>query len=283
MRWWLNLISLGLVATVGLGCGKSSGPDAQAGAGTQAGTADDDSPDKAVHGFLSAAQAGDQKRLTSLLTQAAQAEAAKNGVNFELDSYQNASFQLEQFEYLSEAKDSAHVSCKWTDRYADGTEETHDVIWVLRHEAAGWRVAGMIIRPFPDKPPVALNYEDMKALAEAKDFIEQESQRREKAQQQQPTAGQPLTAQQPPGPQQGAATTIPGALPPYSQQPSGVQQTGLQQASPQPGLQPTALQSLGPQQPGAQPLGQQQHVGPGPAIQPEQTAQKPAPNTLPPK
>ena len=59
----------------------------------------EDSPDKAVHSFLSAAQAGDQKRLAGLLTTAAQAEAQKNGVNFELDSYQNASFQLEQYEF----------------------------------------------------------------------------------------------------------------------------------------------------------------------------------------
>ena len=120
-----------------------------------------------------------------------------------MDAYQNASFQLEQYEYLSDAKDGAHVSCKWTDRYSDGSEETHDVIWVLRREGTGWRVAGMIIRPFPDKPPVSLNYEDMKALAEAKEFIEQESQRREKAQQQQPPAGQPLTAQQQSPTQQG--------------------------------------------------------------------------------
>ncbi len=253
MRWWLNLTALGLIAAVGAGCGKSTSSGG-ATDGSQASA--DDSPDKAVHDFLSAAQAGDQKRLSGLLTTAAQTEAQKNGVNFELDSYQNASFQLEQYEFLNEAKDSAHVSCKWTDRYQDGTEVTHDVIWVVRHEDAGWRVAGMIIRPFPDKPPVALNYEDFKALAEAKDFIEQEAMRREKsaAPQQQPqsTAEKPLTAQQP-GPTQqlipGAAQNAPASA---DQQPSGVQQTGLQQ-----------------------PL--------GPATLPPQTAQRPGSQSFPPK
>lgn len=258
MRWWLNLTALALMAPVGAGCGKSTSSGGAAD-GSQASA--DDSPDKAVHDFLSAAQAGDQKRLSSLLTTAAQTEAQKNGVNFELDSYQNASFQLEQYEFLNEAKDSAHVSCKWTDRYQDGTEVTHDVIWVVRHEAAGWRVAGMIIRPFPDKPPVALNYEDFKALADAKDFIEQEAMRREKAAapQQQPasTAEKPLTAQQlgpaqqfAPGATQNGATQ--NGPPTADQQPAGVQQTGLQQS-----------------------------VGPG--TLPPQTAQRPGSQSLPPK
>ncbi len=134
---------------------------------------------------------------------------------------------------------------------------THDVIWVVRHEAAGWRVAGMIIRPFPDKPPVALNYEDFKALAEAKDFIEQEAMKREKAaepnqQQPQSTAEKPLTAQQTSPAQQ----LIPGATQNVSAStdrlPTGVQQTELQQPV-------------------------------GPATLPPQTAQRPGSQSFPPK
>ena len=91
----------------------------------------------------------------------------------------------------------------------------------------------MIIRPFADKPPVALNYEDIKSLAEAKDYIEQETVRREKAAepppQQQAPAGQPLTAQQQAAHPASRSRPEPNRRLAAGQQPSGVQQTGLQQ------------------------------------------------------
>ncbi len=136
-------------------------------------------PDKTVIQFLEAARAGDQKRLADLMTGAARQQTAKHNVNFELESYQNASFEVGKFEYLTNDKDTAHVSCKWTDRDADGATFSHDVLWVLRHEDEGWRVAGMITRPFPDRPPVAFNYESFRELMEAKSAVEQESQRRQ--------------------------------------------------------------------------------------------------------
>jgi len=77
------------------------------------------------------------------------------------------------------------------------------VIWVLRKESAGWRVVGMITRPFADKDPVVFNYEDIPSLVAAKNFIEEESTRREAEEERQAAqkksdgdhpAAKPLTA-----------------------------------------------------------------------------------------
>jgi len=88
-------------------------------------------------------------------------------------------FEVGKFEYVTPEKDGAHVACVWIDRDEKGTEYKHDVIWVLRKEDGGWRIVGMITRPFPDKDPVVFNYEDIPSLVQAKNFIQTESERRE--------------------------------------------------------------------------------------------------------
>lgn len=134
-------------------------------------------PDKVVEQFLEAARSGDQRKLASLMTQTAREEAAKHNINFELESYQSATFKVGDFEYLTPQKNTAHVACKWTDHDGDASF-THDVIWVMRKEEPGWRVVGMITRPFPDQDPVAFNYEDVPGLMQTKASIEAEVKRR---------------------------------------------------------------------------------------------------------
>jgi hypothetical protein len=252
MERWKSWLAVGILATFAAGCGKSQS-SATGAAGQDATAAADATPDQAVKEFLSAARSGDQKRLTLLLSKASQEQAAKNNVNFELDSYQNATFEVGEFEYVTKEKDSARVGCKWTDRDTDGSEYTHPVVWVLRKEDSAWRIAGMILRPFPDKPPVVLNYEDMKALAEAKEYIEHESQRRMQEEQQQ--AARPLTA---------------GGQPAAGQSPAAGQQqptaTASQAAS-------TQQFTAGPQSPTPRPA----ETGV------PQTAQRPAPMAIAPK
>jgi hypothetical protein len=252
MERWQTSLAIGIIAVMGIGCGKS-----QPAGGAAGQTVDDGTPDKAVKEFLSAARAGDQKKLTLLLSKAAQEQASKNNVNFELDSYQNATFEVGEFEYLTEAKDSAHVGCKWTDRDPDGNDYTHPVVWVLRKEDSAWRIAGMILRPFPDKPPVVLNYEDMSALHDAKEFIEQESQRRMQEEQQQ-AAARPVTASDQSAAGSGVNGQLPSSIPAQgsAQQPAPLQQAASAQQAP------------------GQQAGQAQF---------QQTAQRPGPGTYQPK
>jgi hypothetical protein len=111
------------------------------------------------------------------MTEKARSETTSQNINFELESYQNATFEVGETEYLSAEKNTAHVGCKWTDHDGDASF-SHDVIWVMRKEEPGWRVVGMITRPFPDQPPVAFDYENVKELMNTKTAIEQEAKRR---------------------------------------------------------------------------------------------------------
>ncbi len=191
----LTLTTLALLTAATAACSKSDadqvtriGPGGENVSATTAvqGKVKEETPDKTVVKFLEAARSGDQKRLAEFMSAAAREQTAKHSINFELESYQNASFEVGKFEFLTPEKDTAHVACKWTDRDADGATFSHDVLWVLRKEDDGWRVAGMITRPFPDLPPVAFNYESFQELMEAKRSVEQESQRRADADAQAP-------------------------------------------------------------------------------------------------
>jgi hypothetical protein len=206
MERWILVAAVGFLTTAGLACSKSDGPEAgevkrgehltdavhlssgyEENAGHESGGkapaaahGKSETPDKIVDQFLKAAKSGDQQKLSQLLSNSAREETQKHGINFELDSYRDATFELGGFEYLTPEKNTAHVACKWTDHDETGSF-THDVIWVLRKEEAGWRVVGMITRPFPDQPPVAFNYENVDELMATKAGIEQEVKRRAEA------------------------------------------------------------------------------------------------------
>jgi hypothetical protein len=186
----LGVVLLGLFALAGMACGKSEAPPPAQVEARADGAADHpaapapepDTPATAVQHFLKAAQSGDQHRLAELLSKAAREETSKHNVNFELDSYHDADFEVGQFEYAADekgnAEGAARVDCNWIDRDSNGATFPHKVVWVLRKEEPGWRVVGMITRPFPDMDPFVFNYEDVPSLIKTKDAIEAEAQRR---------------------------------------------------------------------------------------------------------
>ncbi len=177
----LGLFILGLVAVIGMACNKAAPPppgDSAVKVEPPPAEKLDAAPDKLVVAFLDAARSGDQKRLSELLTTKAREETAKHDVVMKLDDYKSSTFEVGEFEFLTDEKDAAHVACKWTDHDSDGSTFTHNVIWVVCKEESAWRVAGMITRPFPDKPPVVFNYEDASSLVKAKQWIIEEEERR---------------------------------------------------------------------------------------------------------
>jgi hypothetical protein len=205
MERWFLAAAVGLLTTAGLACSKSDRPEQgeikrgehltdathlssgyeetgahQANGKVPASHGKAETPDKIVKEFLNAAKSGDQNKLSQLLSDTARKETHDHNIDFELDSYRDATFEIGSFEYLTKEKNTAHVACKWTDHDETGSF-THDVIWVLRQEDAGWRVVGMITRPFPDQPPVAFNYENVDELMQTKANIEQEVKRRAEA------------------------------------------------------------------------------------------------------
>jgi len=205
MERWFLVAAMGFLTTAGLACNKSDGPEPgevkrgehltdavhltsgyeenaghESAAKAPAAHGKKETPDKIVDQFLKAAKSGDQQKLSQLLSNSAREETQKHGINFELDSYRDATFEIGKFQYMTPEKVTAQVACKWTDHDETGNF-THDVVWALRKEEPGWRVVGMITRPFPDQPEVAFNYENVEELMATKAAIEQEVKRRAEA------------------------------------------------------------------------------------------------------
>ena len=121
-------------------------------------------PDQVVQTFLDAMKNGDIATKANLLTQKAREETARENFEINPQGAAGAQFEVRPAEYLPENPNGAHVTSVWTETYPDGTIK-YDVVWVLRRQAEGWRIAGMAIELIPGQPPAFLNFEDAADMA----------------------------------------------------------------------------------------------------------------------
>src|SRR3954453_21729179 len=137
-----------LVASVILfaGCsGKGASPDAQASAGGQASSSPSGQmaqhaapqpiavpasapPETVLMAFLNALRTGDSATTESLITTKARQELAKHSLSVDVQSAQNATYQIRPAEYLPADPNGAHVSSIWTEKFDDG-DETYEIVW----------------------------------------------------------------------------------------------------------------------------------------------------------
>ena len=163
------------------GCGQSTGPAAN---GQGSANVTGDTPDKAVTEFLEAVRTGNDQKAASMLTPLARKKTAEVDMVVAPPGSPTAKYQVGEVEYVTPEKDGAHVWCRWTDVIDDqGHTRTDDLIWVLRKETEGWRVAGMVTRVFPDRPPLVLNFEDPQDMLRKQQLLQEEM---EKGRQQEP-------------------------------------------------------------------------------------------------
>ena len=87
----------------------------------------------------------------------------------------------------------AHVASDWSDVGPDGHMHTDRIVWILRKETEGWRIAGMASKVFPDRPPVILNFEDPEDMMRQQQMAEEELARRD-AQQNPAATKQPASS-----------------------------------------------------------------------------------------
>jgi hypothetical protein len=165
---FLATTGLILAASLMVGCTKNSSDSGQATAQpVQQPTAasaqpiavpSNAAPDQIVTVFLNAMRSGDSPTTESLLTSKAREELAKHSLSVDVQSAPNATYQVHRAEILQEAG-GAHVRSVWTERFDDG-DETYEIVWALRHQPEGWRVAGMAMELLPGQPMQFLNFED---------------------------------------------------------------------------------------------------------------------------
>jgi len=217
MKRTVSIFALVLATCVWVGCNGSEKPapaadsNASAGGGnTQAAAAPaaprkavevavEAAPEQVVSTFLAALKAGDEATTAALLTGKAREETAKHEIAVAPQSAPGATYTVSPGKVLEENPNGAHVSSVWTETYQDGSI-TYEIVWVLRKQPEGWRIAGMALELIPNQPPQFLNFEDPQDMM----------RKHEEAlavQQQAAAAAQAQTAQNPPA--EGAAETQP--------------------------------------------------------------------------
>ncbi len=170
-----RLVSLVLVTTLfALGCGGSSSAPPQAG---NSEVADTRPPEDVTAEFLEAVRSGDDKKTASLLTPSARAKTADQELVVAPPGSETATFAIRDCMLVEE--NGARVSCDWTDLGGDGQMHTDRIVWLLRKEPTGWRIAGMATKVFSDRPPVVLNFEDPEDMMKQQEWVSAEMARRE--------------------------------------------------------------------------------------------------------
>ncbi len=245
MRHSLSVLMLGVACLGFSGCGNS---DEAAPVATV--TAPPAQPEEILQQFLTSVKAGEKDKAENLLTTLAREKTAAEGIGIGNLSNAGVSFEIQGVQPLvmPDGKEAAHVSCVFTEKQADGKTESHNIIWAMRKETDGWRVAGMAWTPFPGEPPVLMNFEDPADMLRKQELLAEEQERRAN-----PQATKPNTTV--------AGAAAPGSTAPT--QPAAV----AGQANPaviQTGNTSPAISTAPPQQPTAGPQNAERFTAPTP-------------------
>ena len=114
-------------------------------------------PEQVVEHFLAALQQGSDEEVTGLLTAKARTETAKHDLVVRSPGSPTATFSVGALELVS---GGAYVNSQWSETSRDGFAHSFEIIWVLRKQANGWRIAGMATRVAENEQPTYLNFEN---------------------------------------------------------------------------------------------------------------------------
>ncbi|MBT4693180.1 MAG: hypothetical protein HOB73_07550 [Planctomycetaceae bacterium] len=118
-------------------------------------------PEQVVEHFLAALQQGSDEEVTGLLTAKARNETAKHDLVVRSPGSPTAEFSVGELELVS---GGAYVNSQWSDTSRDGFTHSFEIIWVLRKQANGWRIAGMATRVAENEQPTYLNFENPREM-----------------------------------------------------------------------------------------------------------------------
>jgi len=150
---------------------------------------DHSGPAHAVYEFLEAVRTGSDQQAGSMFTSLARQKLDEMQLEVAPQGSDTARFDVEtdSVEYISEGQ-GARVKSVWTDLGADGQPESQEITWMLRQEPEGWRIAGMGTKVFDDAPPLYLDFEDVEDILYKQQKLQEEFERRARAQELQATA-----------------------------------------------------------------------------------------------
>lgn len=171
--YWIVLPAMLAVGLSGCGDSADSGenrpPDD---GGVQ--TAVDDGPAKTEPGpgpalaeFLEAMRDGNNEKTSLMLTAAARRTAAELQMHIEPPGSDTAEFEIGKIEYIAE--DAARVACTLSDLDENALRRSEDVVWMMRREPEGWRIAGVAAFVVELNDVRAVDFEDRRHMEAMKD------------------------------------------------------------------------------------------------------------------
>ncbi|HYW78552.1 MAG TPA: hypothetical protein VE890_03210 [Thermoguttaceae bacterium] len=177
-KYWIILLALSVVGVVGCGGETPETPAEPAEPGPQA----------AVKEFLEAVRNGDDTTTERMLTTAARTTTRSLGMDMAPSRSDTAQFEVGDVEFVTE--DGARVVCTLSDLDANNQRQSETLVWMLRHEPEGWRIAGLAATLIEGEPPRKLDFENIEEMRALRD-----QGRRPPAQAQLPPDGAPGTIQ----------------------------------------------------------------------------------------
>ncbi|HEX4148657.1 MAG TPA: hypothetical protein VHY20_06705 [Pirellulales bacterium] len=126
--------------------------------------------------FLEAVKTGNDAGAAAMLTKLARQKTTEMQLVVAPPGSSTAAYQVGEVEFIG--SEGAHVASTWTDIAEDGKPHTDTIVWILRRDPEGWRIAGMGTRIFEDQPPLLLNFEDPEEMIRKQRVAEEEMQRR---------------------------------------------------------------------------------------------------------
>ena len=114
-------------------------------------------PDAIVKAFLDAAKSSDRAFAEQLLTKAARKETEREGLVIDPPGTPEMTFEVDGVEFDEENPSASYVKVRWFEATSD--TDSSEIIWVLRKESHGWRIAGMTT-PQGDGQFLTWNFEE---------------------------------------------------------------------------------------------------------------------------
>lgn len=128
----------------------------------------DAAPAEVVRAFLEASRGGEDDLATELLSQKARDATTREGLALDPPGRPSMAYRIGDVEYPAEDRQAAYVNSIWQDEGADEAAERFEVVWILRQQPQGWRIAGMASRTEGEDQPTLLNFEDPRDLVRIK-------------------------------------------------------------------------------------------------------------------
>jgi ketosteroid isomerase-like protein len=147
-------------------------------------------PADAVREFLEAVRVGNDKKAATMLTPVAREKTAEMHMVVAPPGSDTAKYQVGDVEAV---EGGAHVASTWTDVDGEGKQHSDPILWILRKEVEGWRIAGMATKIFEDELPIILNFEDPEDMIRKQKLAEEEMNRRAERAEAQSVAEKPAS------------------------------------------------------------------------------------------